>query len=235
MRFFDFFLIFLPIFFETSAVPIETPDTDERNDFVVRCPAGWGYRTFKGNNGLIGVFWPKRTSFNLTDTAIFVFLQDYDKPLPKKADNIHLFREKCTKANFKFSTERSDRNPTKSLGEKYFRGRCGRTMVIMEEVVGPYRVVLLIASAKMYITKKQLLDFKEIARAYRSEAQEYFDRLQSGENIFDDEEEEEESADSDEEGEEEEATAAAGRKNESRKGTTNNRGLGNRRGKASRR
>lgn len=188
MSFLGFLIVFFLLFAETFGVPIETPDYDERNDFVVRCPAGWGYRTFTGDNGLIGVFWPKKTSFNLTDTAIFVFLQNNDKPIPKKADNIHLFREKCTKARFKFATERSERNRTKSLGEKYFRGRCGRTMVIIEEVVGPYRVVLLIASAKRYITKKQLLDFKEIARAYKREAQEYFDRIQSG--IDDDEEEE---------------------------------------------
>lgn len=191
-----FFTFFLLLGIETFAVPIETPDYDERNDFVVRCPPGWGYRTFKGDNGLIGVFWPKRTSFNLTDTAIFIFLQNNDKERPKKADNIHLFREKCTKAQFKFATERSERNRTKSLGEKYFRGRCGRTMVIIEEVVGPYRIVLLIASAKRYITKRQLLDFKEIARAYKREAQEYFDESQekSGEIEYEEEEEEEEEA-----------------------------------------
>lgn len=199
MRVFSFFLISLLLFFETIAVPIETPDLDERNDFVVRCPSGWGYRTFRGDNGLIGVFWPRRTSFNLTDTAIFVFLQNNDKPLPQKADNIHLFRGKCTKAKFKFATERSERNPTKSLGEKYFRGRCGRTMVIIEEMVGPYRMVLLIASAKRYITKRQLLDFKEIARAYKCEAQEYFDRAQSGDLDDLDDDEDEEEADEDNE------------------------------------
>lgn len=164
------YIIFF-VFVGTFGIPIETPDTDERNDFVIRCPYGWGYRTFKGENGLIGVFWPKGTSFNLTDTAIFVFLRDKSKHHPTKLDNIHLFEEKCTKARFKIPKEVEDRNPTKSLGEKYFRGRCGRTMIIIEESIGNYNVVLLLASAKRYITKKQLADFKDIAIAYRREAE----------------------------------------------------------------
>ena len=179
MKFLAFLVLILFAFAETPAVPIDTPDTDERNDFVIRCPDGWGYRTFKGENGLIGVFWPKGTSFNLTDTAIFVFLQDKSKTLPKIADNINLFTEKCTKARFKFIPLEAENNPTKSLGERYFRGRCGRTMVIIEESVEAYNIVILIASAKAYRTKKQLSDLKEIANAYKREAEEYVKRSNS--------------------------------------------------------
>lgn len=179
MRFVTFLVLMFFTFAETPAVPIDTPDTDERNDFIIRCPDGWGYRTFKGENGLIGVFWPKGTSFNLTDTAIFVFLQDKSKPLPKIADNINLFMEKCTKAQFKCLPSEDQNNPTKSLGERYFRGRCGRTMVIIEESVENYNIVILIASAKAYITKKQLSDLKEIANAYKREAEEYVKKANS--------------------------------------------------------
>ena len=185
MRFLAFFVLMFFAFTETRAVPIETPDTDERNNFVVRAPDGWGYRTFKGNNGLIGVFWPRGTSFNRTDTVVFVFLQNSDEELPKIPDNINLFTEKCTKARFKFATPLSDDNPTKSLGEKYFNGRCGRTMILMKEEVENYRIVMALVSAKPYITKKQLMDLKEISNAYRHEAEEYI-KVQNGE--FDDDE-----------------------------------------------
>lgn len=194
------FLAFLfSVFFafaETNAVPIDTPDTDERNDFVVRSPDGWGYRTFKGNNGLIGAFWPRGTSFNRTDTAIFVFLQDSDEELPRIPDNINLFTEKCTKARFKFATSLSDNNPTKSLGEKYFNGRCGRTMILMKEEVENYRIVIALVSAKPYITKKQLSDLKEISSAYRYEAEEYI-KVKNGE-FDEDEDDKQNSNESDE-------------------------------------
>lgn len=165
---------------ETPAVPIDTPDPDERNNFVIRCPDGWGYRTFEGNNGLIGVLWPKGTSFNLTDTAIFVFLQDNNEPFPEEPDNINLFDEKCPKAKFMFDKTRSDSDLTQSLGERYFSGRCGRTMVIMKERIENYNIIILAVSAKKYITKDQLYDLKEITRAYRREAEAYLRHQESG-------------------------------------------------------
>ena len=175
------------VFVETYSVPIDTPDVDERNNLVIRSPDGWGYRTFRGNNGLIGVFWPKGTSFNKTDTAVFVFLQDSNEQFPEIPDNINLFTEKCTKATFKFAEITADENPTKSLGEKYFNGRCGHTMILSEEKIDNYRIVIALVSAKPYVTKTQLRDLKEISNAYRRETEEYITNKQNI-NLEDDEE-----------------------------------------------
>lgn len=163
-----------------NAIPIETPDIEERHNFVIKCPKGWGYRTFKGNNGLIGVMWPVGTTFYSTDTAVFVFLQDNSKKLPKVPCNINLFTEKCTKAKFKFLDKKSLNDKTLSLGEQYFNGRCGRTMVVIKESIEPYSIIIMIAAAK-YITKKQLTDLKEIAASYKIEIQSYIERKKMGE------------------------------------------------------
>lgn len=50
---------------------IATPDNLEHNRFAINVPAGWVYRTFKGNNELIGVLCPKNTSFSKCDTAVY--------------------------------------------------------------------------------------------------------------------------------------------------------------------
>ena len=55
---------------------IYTPPVDEQNKFVIDSPLGWGYKTLRGTNGLIGVLWPRGTSFNDSDTVIFVFVQN---------------------------------------------------------------------------------------------------------------------------------------------------------------
>lgn len=52
-------------------------------------------------------------------------------------------------------------------------------MVIIEESMEAYNIVILIASAKAYITKKQLSNLKEIANAYKREAEEYVKRSNS--------------------------------------------------------
>jgi hypothetical protein len=150
--------------------PIETPEFDERNEFVIKTPKGWGYRTFPGKNGLIGALWPFGTSFNSTDTAIFVFIQTNNEEFPTVPDNINLFTEKCTQANFKFSSD--TRNETLSLAEKYFSGRCGKTMILFEEHVGNYTVITLVVSAE-YVSREQLADAKKIVAAYKKEIETY--------------------------------------------------------------
>lgn len=171
-----FFIIIFFVLFSfvgiRAAIPIDTPDFDERNDFVIRYPQGWGYRTFKGQNGLIGVMWPSDVNFHSTELAVFIFLQDDSRPIPKIPCNINLFTEKCNKAKFMFATKSNAHDPTFSLGEKYFQGRCGKTMVILKESVPPYNIIILIASAK-YITKKQLSDLKIVAKNYRKEIEQY--------------------------------------------------------------
>jgi hypothetical protein len=170
LKFFGLLAILL-YFAGMFAVPIDTPEFDERNDFVINSPNGWGYRTFKGENGLIGVLWPAETTFNLADTVIFIFLQDENSPLPSVPCNINLFTEKCTKAKFKFAKP-NDNNPALSLGEKYFSGKCGRTMVLMKENVKNYNMIFVIVSAK-YITKQQFADFKLVAANYEHEVEKY--------------------------------------------------------------
>ncbi|MDR2782174.1 MAG: hypothetical protein LBB21_07050 [Holosporaceae bacterium] len=168
-------LLFLFVLCEFSVrgVPIETPELDERNEFAIQSPEDWGYRTFKGKNGLIGVLWPKGTSFNSTDTAIFVFVQDSKEKLPKKPDNINLFTEKCPKAKFKFSkmTKRK-RDETLSIAEEYFSGRCGRTMILFKEVIDNYTIIVFLASAR-YVSKKHLSDTKKVVANYRKEIEKY--------------------------------------------------------------
>lgn len=175
-----FFIVLFLIAGICNAIPIATPDIEQRNNFVVKCPKGWGYRTFKGSNGLIGVFWPTGKSFYNTDIAAFVFLQDNTKKLPKIPCNINLFTEKCTKAQFKFLEKNRINDRTLSLGEQYFKGRCGKTMVIIKVSVDPYTIVIMLASAK-YITKKQLADLKEIAERYKAEIIDYIERRKNGE------------------------------------------------------
>lgn len=189
------FVVVLLFFIEIAkCIPIETPDIPEEcNNFMISCPSGWGYRTFDAENGLIGVFWPEDTTFNATDTAVFVFLQDNNKKLPEEPENLNLFTEKCTKATFNFSFK--DDDPTESLAEKYFSGRCGRTMIIFKERVKNYHVILALVSAK-YISKKQLNDVKQIAKNYKQEIKTYLaNRLV----YFDDEDEEEKEKDETEE------------------------------------
>lgn len=181
MRFFLFLLFIFLFSIEISAVPIETPEVDERNKFVIKCPDGWGYRTFKGENGLIGVMWPAGTTFNLTDTAVFIFVQNNKEELPKLPDNINLFTEKCPKAKFKFTDKSEEDDPTLSLGEKYFSGRCGRTMLIIKETIDHYNIIMAVVSAK-YITKSQLAEIKEAAGNYRHEVEKYLKALSKEES-----------------------------------------------------
>jgi hypothetical protein len=176
-------LAILFAFFKLSAcgVPIATPEFDERNEFVIQAPEEWGYRTFNGHNGLIGALWPRGTSFNSTDTAMFIFLQDDGRKLPKRPDNINLFTEKCPKAKFKFlkpsNVKKSD-DETLSIAEEYFSGRCGRTMVLLKEVVNEYTVVIALVSAH-YVSKKQLVDAKAVAASYSKEIKKYIKNISS--------------------------------------------------------
>ncbi len=167
-----FFLLLILCWGDVKCDPIETPDFDERNIFAIKSPLGWGYRTFVGKNGLIGALWPAGTSFNKTDTAVFVFLQNNNEPLPEVPDNINLFREKCEKADFKFAAPSSENDVTQSIAEHYFSGRCGRTMILLKEQIGNYTVIVAFVSAR-YVTKKQLDDVKEIVRSYKREIQKY--------------------------------------------------------------
>ena len=162
-------LLALLFLFGSECVPIETPEPPERSRFVIRAPSGWAYRTFKGNNGLIGVLWPKGTSFNDCDTAVFVFIQDFDEPfLPEVPENGHLFREKCPKAEFKFADSEDDQNKTLSIEEKYFNGLCGRTEVMFEEKVKNFRIITVLASS-FYVSDDLFDDVKYIVSAYKTE------------------------------------------------------------------
>lgn len=169
-----FFLLLILCGGEVKCDPIETPDFDERNIFAIKSPLGWGYRTFVGKNGLIGVLWPAGTSFNKTDTAVFVFVQNNNEPLPEEPDNVNLFREKCEKADFKFAPTDSSNDETQSIAENYFRGRCGRTMILMKEQVGDYTIIIAFVSAR-YVTKQQLDEVKEVIKSYKKEVQKYLD------------------------------------------------------------
>lgn len=157
-------------------MPIPTPEVEERNEFVIRAPSGWGYRTFPGKNGLIGVLWPSNVSFNMAMTAIFVFLQTADEPIPEPLANINLFREKCPGADVKFfrpndEQETEKNKDTKSIAETYFTGRCGRTMILFREVINQYTLIFALIS-KDYITRKQFADTKQIVQAYKHEIEE---------------------------------------------------------------
>lgn len=150
---------------------ITTPEIEEKNKFFIHSPSDWGYRTFKGENGLIGALWPANTSFNLTETAIFVFLQTADEKLPEIADNINLFHEKCPGMDFKLFTPEKNNNIF-SLNETYFSGRCGRTTVLFKETIGQYTLIFALISGN-YITKKQFEDTKAIVKAYKDEVENY--------------------------------------------------------------
>ena len=147
---------------------IETPEHDERNTFVIDPPDGLGYRTFAGKNGLISVLWPSECSFNSSDTAIFVFIQNNNEPLPDIPDNINLFMEKCPQANFKFASPKDRKDETLSISERYFSGRCGLTMILFKEDIGNLTLVVLLASAK-YVSSSQMADAKAIVAAYTKE------------------------------------------------------------------
>lgn len=149
-------------------LPIETPDQPERSQFVIKAPSGWAYRTFKGNNGLVGVLWPKGTSFSDCDTAVFVFIQNFDEPLPKIPDNIQIFGEKCQKAEFKFADRKNDQDKTFSIEEKYFSGFCGRTQILFEEKVKNFRIITMLASS-FYVSRDLFEDVKYIVSAYKTE------------------------------------------------------------------
>ena len=162
-------LLALLFLFGSECVPIETPEQPERSRFVIRAPSGWAYRTFKGNNGLIGVLWPKGTSFNDCDTAVFVFIQDFNEPfLPEVPENGHLFREKCPKSEFKFADAEDDQNQTLSIEEKYFTGLCGHTEVMFEEKVKNFRIITVLASS-FYVSDDLFDDVKYIVSAYKAE------------------------------------------------------------------
>lgn len=165
-------LLFLLFNFRTEAVPIDTPDIDERNEFVIKCPLGWGYRTFRGHNGLIGALWPAQTSFNLTDMAVFVFLHTTDEEIPGELDNINLFTEKCPLAEFKLAPLESANDMTLSISEEYFKGRCGRTMIFFKEIIDKYILIFACVSAK-YISKKQFADIKGMVESYKAEVEKY--------------------------------------------------------------
>ncbi|MDR2158356.1 MAG: hypothetical protein LBO02_03515 [Holosporaceae bacterium] len=187
-----FFFLIIFSNFRVYGVPIETPEFDERNEFVIKSPAGWGYRTFNGKNGLIGALWPSGTSFNSADTAVFIFLQNSNEEIPRKPDNINLFTEKCPKAKFKFSSSRDNEDETLSIAERYFSGRCGRTMILFKENVDNYTVVIALVSSK-YVSKKQLTDVKIIALSYKKEIEKYIKGLSNS-----DDEEQDDSTENDE-------------------------------------
>lgn len=159
----------------TFCIPIPTPDFAELNKFVIKAPSGWGYRTFKGENGLIGVLWPSNVSFNGAMTVLFVFLQTAGQPIPDPLDNINLFQEKCPKANVQFvrpeDIPKKKRN-TLSISDQYFQGRCGRTTVLFREVINQYTLVFALV-AKDYVTKAQFADVEEIVKSYRNEVEQY--------------------------------------------------------------
>lgn len=154
---------------------IATPDNLEHNRFAINVPTGWAYRTFKGENGLIGVLWPKTTSFSKCDTAVFVFIQDFDEEfLPEVPENVHLFKEKCSKAEFKFALLEDDQDKTKSIEEKYFSGHCGRTEVLFEEKVENFRIIVFFASS-FDVSRELYKDVENIVSAYKKEVKTWLD------------------------------------------------------------
>jgi hypothetical protein len=165
---------------EIEAIPIDTPEVNYTGEgtFAIKCPDGWGYRTFRGDNGLIAVLWPAESTFNAAGTAIFVFMQNSGRPLPEIPCNINLFTEKCTKANFHFVSKQDINDPTKSLNEKYFTGKCGKTMILFEEIIREYTLIFAFISDG-YVTKNQLADVKEAVANYRVELEEYIKMIDS--------------------------------------------------------
>lgn len=154
---------------------IATPDNLEHNRFAINVPTGWAYRTFKGNNGLIGVLWPKNTSFSKCDTAVFIFIQDFDEEfLPEVPENVHLFKEKCSKAEFKFALLEDDQDKTKSIEEKYFSGHCGRTEILFEEKVENFRIIGFFASS-FDVSRDLYNDVEAIVSAYKKEVKTWLD------------------------------------------------------------
>lgn len=175
------FLVLMLSVFDVNCDQIETPDFDPRNKFAIDVPSGWGYRTFSGENGLVAVLWPADTSFNRADTVAFVFVQNSDTMLPDIPDNINLFKEKCGKADFKFAL--TDDDVTQSLSEKYFTGRCGRTMILFEERIENYTVILAFVSAKN-VSKSQLMDIKTVVASYKKEIEQYL-HFQKSTSMYD--------------------------------------------------
>ncbi len=154
--------------------PIYTPEFDAKNKFVINAPIGWGYRTFNSDNGLIGVLWPRGTSFSSTETAVFVFLQDTNIELFKKKPKYsNIFTEKCPKAAFRFAKNEDMNDKTKSIEEKYFSGRCGRTRILFEEKVKNYRLIILLVSGHD-IPAKLFNDVRYTVSAYRKEIEKSF-------------------------------------------------------------
>lgn len=163
---------------ELLGVPIKTPEVPELNKFAIAIPNGWGYRTFRGDNGLIGALWPKGTSFNNCDTAVFIFAQDFTKPMPEIPENAHLFKEKCPKSGFKLANSEDDADATKSISEKYFEGLCGKTEILFEERIKDIRIIVALASSK-YVPQSLFKDVQNIVKAYRREVEKSLDEAPS--------------------------------------------------------
>lgn len=163
---------------ELLGVPIKTPEVPELNKFAIAIPNGWGYRTFRGDNGLIGALWPKGTSFNNCDTAVFIFAQDFTKPMPEIPENAHLFKEKCPKSGFKLANSEDDADATKSISEKYFEGLCGKTEILFEERIKDIRIIVALASSK-YVPQSLFKDVQNIVKAYRREVEKSLDEASS--------------------------------------------------------
>ncbi|MDR1334778.1 MAG: hypothetical protein LBJ19_00660 [Holosporaceae bacterium] len=167
------FVCFSMLFFNTSAREIYTPATSfDGNHIAIKTPLGWGYRTFPGINGLIGVLWlmySNSISFNNADTVIFIFLQSRGAELLDAPDNVHLFKEKCKKSTFKFASDADARDNKKSIYEKYFSGPCGSTMVVFEEEIGSKRLICALVSAKKEISQSILYVTREVIKTYKQE------------------------------------------------------------------
>jgi hypothetical protein len=174
---------------------IETPEVEEWGEFAVKVPSGWGYRSLSGRNGLVGVLWPAKKSFNKSDTAIFVFLQNDGETLPKKPNNIQILVDKCPKLTFHFSTakgisletendskekEFAQEDETISIAEEFFSGRCGRTMILFKEVVSSYSIVVALISGR-YVSLDEFNVAKHVTAAYREEVMAHIKAL-SGED-----------------------------------------------------
>lgn len=159
---------------DLQSIPIKTPEIPELNKFAIAIPSGWGYRTFRGDNGLIGALWPKGTTFNNCDTAVFIFAQDFTKPMPKIPENAHLFKEKCPKSGFKLAKPEDDADATKSISEKYFDGLCGRTEILFEERIKDIRIIVVLASSK-YVPRSLFKDVQNIVKSYRREVEKSFE------------------------------------------------------------
>ena len=166
-------LLFIYIMLSTVTFckQIETPQVEEHNKFAIETPLGWGYKTLHGDNGLIGVLWPRGTSFNDADTVIFVFVQNM-KQISANNDiipeNLDIVRGKCQDLLFKFSSTDEEGDSTLSIGERYFSGRCGRTRIAFEERVGNYRIIVCLVSS-FYVSSRIFNDARSVVRAYKEE------------------------------------------------------------------